>query len=132
MVPLVENKKGSKFRTFLVSWFLGFLVSWCLDFFVSKLQSFKVSKFQRLKIDESLFLEDLDPILPTFDFMFSGTDGSRIQDFQECVRRAFMILGARLFRYFQKMISEKNDISHNNTFPKWFWDSSDFLRYLGV
>ena len=29
-----------------------------------------------------MFLEDIDPVLPKFHFMFSGGSGSHIQDFQ--------------------------------------------------
>ena len=82
------------------------------SFHASKIQSFKGSQFQRYKnasnvcwkilipyyhISISCFLEDIDPILPNFHFMFSGRSWYHIQAFLKSIRRIFGICRLRLF-----------------------------------
>ena len=74
---LVSKLFGLLFQRFLVFSFLGcktcFKVSWFLGF--------KISKFQRFN----------DPILPNSHFMSFDRHRSHIQDFQDCIRRIFVI-----------------------------------------
>ena len=63
-IPLLEIKK---FLGVLVSWFFGFKIVWFLGL---KFQSFLVSSFKVSKAFD--MLEDIDPMLPNFDFMLSG------------------------------------------------------------
>ena len=51
-----------------MSWLLGFSVSWFLGLLVSSFQSFRVPKIQGF-INHLMFLEDIDPISPSFHFM---------------------------------------------------------------
>ena len=70
----------SWFLGFLLSWVLGFSVSWFLGFLISWFLGFKVSKTQKW---HSLFLEDIDPMLPTSHCMFFDRCWPRLPDFQK-------------------------------------------------
>ena len=82
---LVSWFLGCWFLGFLVSgcWFRGFLISWCL---VSTFLGLLVSKFQSFRNMFNALLEDIDPILPTYYFVFPGRDWSHIQDFKSCFK----------------------------------------------
>ena len=51
-MPLLENKRVSRFLGFLVSRFLGSLVSWFLGFLVSDFLSFLISWFLGHKVSK--------------------------------------------------------------------------------
>ena len=85
------------------------LNSWCLGFLVSKFPGVKVSWFQNSEVWN--FQSFNDSILPNFHFMFSGRYWSRIQDFQEFIRR---IVG--IFRH--------------PSFPKVSKNACSFLWYF--
>ena len=57
-----------KSKSFKASKCLGFVVSWFLGFFVSKFPRYQDSKVQKL----FNLMEDIDPILSNYQFVFSG------------------------------------------------------------
>ena len=112
----------SKIQSFVVSWYLGFQdfkVSWYLGLLVSKFLGFRVSWFQNFKD------------LPHFHFLFSGRYSmtSHIQDFQQSLRRNFMIRRAPSFPFFRISDIRNVYIYKHIMFWKRF---GNFLELFGV
>ena len=87
-----------KIKSWLAYWFIGVVVSPCLGFSVSSLWGLKVSELRSFKKHVIIFrrsnsysqipiacvLEDIDPILPNFHFMFSIDVDPIFKISQEC------------------------------------------------
>ena len=90
----IRSSKVSKSQSFQIPKFQSIEVS--------NVRSFKVSKFQISKLSKThhgsfMFFINLDPILPMFHLVVSGTYRPHIQDFLKSITRIFEIYRSASF-----------------------------------